>query len=284
LATIPRATQRSDGVPESPTAGRLAPPKWRDGRFVFGVVLVLVAVLFGARLVSGQRSTASVLVAARPLSSGHTLEAGDVRAESLRLSGVTGRYWPGADAAGLVGHRLVSAVGAGDLVPRSAVASTSSPVPYRVVSLPVDPARLPSLASGDRVDIFATYKATQDAAGETVAVLRGAEYVGGGDSGSGTQVAIRLRVPVSDAAAVIRASQVAAIDIALQEPAGNQTGDVGSAPVTDPAGADLSGKDTGTATMGTGTGQGTGQGTGAGTSATTGSASLGGLARSGAVR
>lgn len=239
LATVPRAAQRGDGgdgLAHSPAAGRLAPPKWRDGRFVLGVVLVLVAVLLGARLVSGEQRTASVLVAARPLPSGHTLEVGDVHAESLRLSGVTGRYWPGGDAAGLVGHRLVSAVGAGDLVPRSAVASLASPVPYRVVSLPVDPARLPTLESGDRVDVFATYKATQNAAGETVAVLRGAEYVGGGDSGSGSQVAIRLRVSVSDAAAVVRASQVAAIDIALQEPAGNDAGDVGSGPVTDPTG------------------------------------------------
>lgn len=218
LATAPRV--RPDVATASPPADRLTRPRWRDGRFVIGVVLVLVSVLLGARLLSGQRQSTSVLVAARALSQGHVIEAGDVHAATLRLSGVAGRYWAGADADALVGHRLTSSVGQGDLLPRSAVSGPQAVQPHRVLSVPVEPGRLPELSPGDRVDLFATYKATAQTAGRTVAVLTGAEYVGAGDAGSSAQVAIRLRVPVDAAHTVVRASQVAALDVVLQEAAG----------------------------------------------------------------
>jgi Flp pilus assembly protein CpaB len=202
---------------------------------VVGVALVLISVLLGARLLSGQQQTTAVLVAAHALSEGHVIEAGDLRVESLRLSGVSGRYWPGGDAAALSGHLLLGSVGDGDLLPRSAVAGATPPVPYRVVSLPIDPARRPDLHTGDRVDVFATYKATADSAGQTVAVLRDAEYLGADAGESATDVAIRLRVSVADVATVVRASQVADLDIALQVPAGGDAGEVAAAPVTDPS-------------------------------------------------
>src|SRR5687768_14738118 len=40
-------------VPPSPTARRLALPRWLDTRLVLGVLLVLVSVLVGARVLSG---------------------------------------------------------------------------------------------------------------------------------------------------------------------------------------------------------------------------------------
>lgn len=210
----------------SPAAERLSPPRWRDGRLVFGVLLVLISVLLGARVLSSADHTTSVLTASRVLPAGHVLEPGDVRVRNVRLSGIGGRYWPGSAGPGLVGHPLLTAVGEGDLLARSAVADTVDPQPYRIVSLPLDPARLPQLHRGDLVDVFATYKATTSAAGRTSAVLRGVEYVGGSDS-TGTRVAIEVRVPVAAAADAVRASQVAELDVIRQDAAGDDAGEVG---------------------------------------------------------
>jgi hypothetical protein len=100
------------------------------------------------------------------------------------------------------------------------------------VSLPVDPARLPTLAAGDLVDVFATTKTTATVTGTTVAVLRGARYLGGGDSGSGSTVSLRVEVPVDRTAAVVRASEVASLDVVRERPAGQDAGDVGTTPLS----------------------------------------------------
>jgi Flp pilus assembly protein CpaB len=216
----------------SPAARRLRPPRWRDRRLALGVVIVLAAVLVGARVLATGAQTAAVLVAARPLPTGHVLAPGDLRIDRVRLGSAGSSYWPGADESGLTGHPLVTGVGSGDLLPRSAVGQSASPQPTRVVSLPVDPSRLPPLASGDLVDVFATVKPAGGGAGSTVAILRGVSYVGGGDTDSAGTVTVRLQVPVADTGALVRASETADIDIVLEQPAGDDTGDVGGAPVT----------------------------------------------------
>lgn len=229
--TTAAARERID-PPASPAASRLGPPRWRDRRLVLGVVLVLVAVLLGARLLSSRSATSAVLVAARPLPAGHPLVAGDLAVRQVRLGSTGAAYWPAADLAGLTGHPVTSAVAAGDLLPRSAVADRADPEPTRVVSLPVQPARLPTLAVGDLVDVFATTKATATEPGSTVAVLRGVRYLGGGDAGGSGAVSIRVAVPVDRTAAVVRASEVASLDVVLQRPAGVDAGDVGAIPLS----------------------------------------------------
>lgn len=228
-ATAPR--EQID-PPASPSASRLRPPRWRDRRLVLGVLLVLVAVLLGARLLSSHAATTAVLVAARPLPAGQPILAGDLAVRHVRLGSTGSAYWPAGDLAGLTGHPLTSAVAAGDLLPRSAVADRADPVPTRVVSLPVQPARLPALSVGDLVDVFATTKPTATEPGSTVAVLRGARYLGGGDSTSSGAVSIRVAVPVERTAAVVRASEVASLDVVQQRPAGADAGDVGATPLS----------------------------------------------------
>lgn len=231
----PAAYRAGDGaMPASPPAARLVRPRWRDGRLVAGVLLVLLAALLGARVLAAADRTTNVLLAARSMAPGHLLSPADLRVGRIRLSGVAGRYWGEADLSGLTGHPLVTAVAAGDLLPRSAVGATADPQPARVVSIPVDPARLPPLAAGDRVDVFATVKSAGTAAGATSAVLRSVEYLGTGDSGSGSTVSIRLLVPVAETGGLVRASQIASLDIVRQVPAGDRAGDVGAGPVTDP--------------------------------------------------
>ncbi len=236
--TVTDARREADlagaGRSQTPTARRVAPPRWRDRRLVVGVVLVLVAVLLGARLLATDGHTSPVLVAAHPLVAGHTVAPGDLAVAQVRLGGAVQAYWPAADLAGLRGHPILTAVASGDLLPRSAVGSSAAPAPTREVSFPVDPARLPPLAAGDRVDVFATTKTAGSRAGSTVAVLRGVEYVGGGDSGSAGTVTVRLQVPVAETGLLVRASETASLDVVLQQPAGDDAGDVGAAPVPDP--------------------------------------------------
>lgn len=224
-----RVTRPTAG--DSPAAERLEPPRWRDRRLVLGVVLILLAVLLGARLLSSGSRTTPVLFAARPLAAGQPLVAGDLRIGHVHLGDASGAYWPAADLAGLTGHPMTSAVAAGDLLPRSAVGATADPTPTRIVSLPVDPVRVPVLAAGDLVDVFATSKPTPTQPGTTVAVLRGVRYLGRGDSGSGSAVSLRVEIPVDRTAAVVRASEVASLDVVLEHPAGQDTGDVGVVPV-----------------------------------------------------
>lgn len=230
--TVSRDRITSGPAGESPPAARLEQPRWRDRRLVLGVVLILLAVLLGARLLSTRSGTTAVLVAARPLAAGQSISPGDLRAASVHLGRATSSYWPATDLAGLTGHPLTTAVAAGDLLPRSAVGASAHPAPTRVVSLPVDPVRLPTLTAGDLVDVFATTKPTSTAPGTTVAVLRGVRYLGGGDGGSGSAVSLRLEVPVDRTAAVIRASEVASLDVVLERPAGQDTGDVGATPLS----------------------------------------------------
>jgi len=236
LVDRPSAAFRAAGepTPPSPAAARLTRPRWRDGRLVAGVLLVLLAALLGARGLAAADRTSDVLLAGRPMAAGHILSPADLRVGHIRLSGVSGRYWGQDDLAGLTGHPLVTAVGAGDLLARSAVGASADPRPARVVSIPVDPARLPPLAAGDRVDVFATLKSVGAGMGATSAVLRGVEYLGTGDSGSGTTVSIRLLVPVEQTGILVRASQVASLDVVRQVPAGDRAGDVGAGPVTSP--------------------------------------------------
>lgn len=199
---------------------------------MLGVAAVLLAVLLGARLLSTRGQTTAVVTAARPLEAGHVLQPGDLAVGHVRLGSAGAGYWPAADASGLRGHPLLTTVAVGDLLPRSAVAASASPAPTRLVSLPVEPARLPPLAAGDLVDVFATTKPAGGVAGQTVAILRGVEYVSGGDTGNAGSVTVRLQVPVAQAAALVSASETASIDLVLQQPAGDDHGDVGAAPVT----------------------------------------------------
>ncbi|MHB8452270.1 MAG: hypothetical protein ACYDAQ_17740, partial [Mycobacteriales bacterium] len=128
------------------------------------------------------------------------------------------------------------AVAAGDLLPRSAVTAGAAVLPTRQVSVPVDPGRVPALAPGQLVDVFATYKGNGATPAVTLAVVRGAEFLGIGGSSAAGDVAVRLRVPPDEAGLLVEASEVAALDIVAEEPVGNNAGDVGPGPFVAPGG------------------------------------------------
>jgi hypothetical protein len=146
-------------VPEaagSPSAARLARPAWLDARLVLGVLLVLVSVVVGARALAAADRSQLVWATASDLAAGVTLTADDLVASQVRLFGSGGGYLP-ARGDKPVGYVLDRAVGAGELLPRSALMLPEGQDDLRQVSVPVLPGHVPpDLARGEQVDVWST--------------------------------------------------------------------------------------------------------------------------------
>jgi hypothetical protein len=148
----------------SPAATRARRPSWRDPRLVVGLVLLCGSVVAGARVLDGADDTVAVLTVRAPVAAGQVIEPSELATVRLRFADGSDadRYLPGdADLGGTVALRPL---GAGELVPRSAVGPAGGPA---LVELPLTlrPGRVPSdVRSGSSVDVWAA-PATPDAAG-----------------------------------------------------------------------------------------------------------------------
>jgi len=213
----------SDPVPASPPARRRRVPSWFDLRFVLGVLLVLGSVVAGARLFAVADRTVPVWALARDLGSGTVLARDDLVAVRVRLPESGDRYLA-ARGATPVGRPLARDVGAGELLPRAAVAAR---VCGSEVSIPVSALHVPAtVRRGVRVDVFATPRGggtTRVLAAVTVQnAVRGSEFEGGS--------ALVVRVADELASAVVRAVRTAEIDVVLVS--GRTAGDGCGAPGT----------------------------------------------------
>jgi hypothetical protein len=149
---------RSTGTPTvppevapGPTPRRVRPPRWLDLRLVLGVLLVLGSVLLGARIVSAADATVPVWAADADLAPGTELTADDLVAVDVRLDETASAYL----AAGTrpEGRVLARAVGAGELLPRTAL---EEPAEQVQLALPVQAGYVPpSLERGQVVDVYA---------------------------------------------------------------------------------------------------------------------------------
>jgi hypothetical protein len=196
----PPARSARPGDLPSPQAARLVPPRWLDVRLVAGVLLVLGAVVVGARVVAAADDTVPVLVATEDLVADRPFTESMVEPRQVRLEEGIDRYLSGAVPDGWV---VVKPVGAGELVPRSAVApgdERADDLRYVTVSVPA--AELPAgLAGGDRVDVWVAppedaapapdAQATRLLDGVTVTTVSGG---GGGLGGDASQRPVTLAV------------------------------------------------------------------------------------------
>lgn len=157
--------------PASPPALRLHRPGWRDPRLLLGVVLVAASVALGSTLVSAAGRTVPVFAAADALVPGDVLDADDLTVREVRLDAV-GTTYVRADeplADGLVAIRVV---GAGELLPRSAVA-TRTELDVRPVAIEPDGALPDGLAAGASVDLwFVPEESTPAATASSVGSVR----------------------------------------------------------------------------------------------------------------
>lgn len=136
----------------SPPARRARPPRWLDLRLLFGLVLVVAAVVAGARIVSAADETVTVWAVTRDLAGGTTLTADDLRTVDVGLDEHAAAYI--AATSDPTGKILSRDVGAGDLLPLSAVTPDTDLV---ALALSVPASNVPlTVARGDRVSIYAT--------------------------------------------------------------------------------------------------------------------------------
>lgn len=236
--TSPRAG--APATPASPVASRVRTPRLLDARLVLGVLLVLVSVVLGARLLSGQDDSVPVLAVTRDLAAGSVLGPGDVVTVSVRLGSGAPAYLD-ARGASPTGRLLTREVGAGELLPLAALAPVPDVPASRLVTVPVSSLHAPAgdLLPGRRVDVFATYDGSGGRPPTTVAVLRRVVVVGtsgaGSLAGGGADLGVVLRVAPSDAGRLVSALQTARLDLVLVEEGGDPTGgDVGEEVVVPP--------------------------------------------------
>jgi len=180
-------------------------PRWLDLRLVLGLLLVLGSVLLGARVVGAADATVPVWAVTGDLAAGAVLTPDDLTAVDVRLDASAGGYL--STTVRPEGRTLSRAVGAGELLPRAALAETTELVQ---VALPVQAGYAPpGLARGQVVDVYAVADpaagATGTADGSVTTVVRAAtvQAISGRSDGvlatSSTVVQVVVSVPADEA-------------------------------------------------------------------------------------
>jgi hypothetical protein len=139
----------------APVPRRGTRPRWLDVRVIGGLLLVIAAVVVGARVVGASSHTSPVWAATKNLAAGTVLTSADLIAVDVNLAGSGAHYLAaGKGATSIVGSSLDVAVDSGELVPVSAVRPTS---PGRIVVIGVTPERMPpGVAHGSVIDLYLT--------------------------------------------------------------------------------------------------------------------------------
>lgn len=203
-------------VSSSPPARRIGAARWLDVRLVVGILLVLGSVVLGAKVVAEADDSVPVWAARVDLAPGDSVDSDDLVARQVRMGDLSA--YVGGDVP--VGYVLTRPVGAGELLPRAAVALPEHAAAHRVVTLPVERHHFPgTLAAGERVDVYVTPRgAGGEPAGSPEQVLAKALVDGveaeGGRFGSATgAVGVALAVAPTDVPALVGAIQRGAIDL-----------------------------------------------------------------------
>jgi Flp pilus assembly protein CpaB len=226
---------RAVADPTSPPASRLRQPKWTDARLVAGVLMVLVAVVAGAAVVSAADKSVRVWAVRRSLKAGTALERGDVTPRRVRLYGADlGRYVDviaGEPTGRVLLHDLVE----GELLPRAALGDGNAAPASRHIAIPLSKAHAlgGEVERGDVVDVIATRK-TSGGGTATYAVLRAVPVLdvtkpAGGFGAGQNDFVVTVRVDPDQALAVAAAIQGAELDLSLVVAGPDGAGDVGGA-------------------------------------------------------
>ncbi|MDQ1697353.1 MAG: hypothetical protein QOJ03_2706, partial [Frankiaceae bacterium] len=99
--------------------------RWLDARLVLGVLLVLLAVVAGARVFAAADNLSRVYVAAHDLVPGQHVGPDDLAVGRVRLQG-QGDYYVAATAAPPLGYVVTRFVGAHEFVPVGALAAVAA--------------------------------------------------------------------------------------------------------------------------------------------------------------
>lgn len=145
----------SPGASVPPIATRVARPGWRDPRLWIGIALVTGSIVVGARLLAAADDTVQVWALAQDRGSGSPVVSDDLSVQRVRFAegAALDRYFP-ADEPVPADLVLTRAVGAGELLARSAVGEVDAEEVLQV-PLEVDPNRVPpDVETGSVVDVW----------------------------------------------------------------------------------------------------------------------------------
>lgn len=146
------------GTGLAPPATRVQRPGWRDPRLVVGVLIVAGCVLLGSRVLAGADDTMAVWSVRHDLPSGTTIGRDDLAVVRVHFAGGGADQYLSADEAPASGSTATHDLAAGELLPRSAIASDSG-ADLVEVPLSVAPDDLPaSVRQGATVDVWVTPK------------------------------------------------------------------------------------------------------------------------------
>jgi hypothetical protein len=165
-----QALPRGASLHQAQPALRARRPGWRDPRIVVGVLIVALSVLAGARLLAAADDTVGVWAVRHNLPAGAALRADELVPRRVHFAegSDAARYLP-SDRRLPGGATLARDIGAGELLPRSAVTTvrTTSVVE---VPLAVAPEDVPATVTrGSVVDVWAVPDASRGAAATRVA-------------------------------------------------------------------------------------------------------------------
>jgi hypothetical protein len=186
---------------------RFRSARMRDLRLWFGLTLIVVSMIAGARILSTGEDRMQVWQVTRDL------QAGAVPSDLVPV-------WVTQDAAHAayvsasspVSGTLRWPVAAGQLLPASAITAESGP-DARALAVPVEAFRLPHLQSGDRVDVWTTD--TQERTPSRLVISNVlVSDVSTDASGVGSDVTVLLQVPVDRVGDVVAAARTGAVDLA----------------------------------------------------------------------
>lgn len=137
----------------APVAPRLRRPGWRDPRLLAGLALVAGSVALGSWVVRAAQASVPVYVVREATVPGAPIEAGALGVAEVRLGTVGLDRYVRADEALPAGAVALRVVGAGELLPRSAMGMADE-LALRPVSVPAA-SRLPeSVRAGAQVDLW----------------------------------------------------------------------------------------------------------------------------------
>lgn len=181
---------------------------------------MLVATIGGAAAMRHYDNSVEVLQASHPLVPGQKVGSSDVHAVKVRIDQAGGTYLSADDP--LPRGEVLREVRAGELVPRSAVGS-SSKVSVKAVALPVEASQSSNLVKGSVVDVWVSAKEQtkvgQDSYAAPARIIEGAVVArvpsgGGGFSVSSDSGAVHVLVPDDKVAEVLESvNQGAKVDL-----------------------------------------------------------------------